>query len=158
MCTCYVLLLVFFFFFFKQKTAYEMRISDWSSDLCSSDLWRLDCLPRVLGKRQLDESRKQHVQALAFEKVRSGNQPVRVTVTLALDKVDRHQQFQLRQGLIERRTVWPRGHGIARGDQHRLDLPLAGRRDLVGQFGKRMKACDGRLVTQSRAKIGRAHV
>src|SRR3546814_3763244 len=31
---CYTL----FFFFFKQKTAYEMRISDWSSDVCSSDL------------------------------------------------------------------------------------------------------------------------
>src|SRR3546814_2767106 len=29
------------FFFFKQKTAYEMRISDWSSDVCSSDLWSL---------------------------------------------------------------------------------------------------------------------
>src|SRR3546814_6340613 len=29
---------VFSFFFFKQKTAYEMRISDWSSDVCSSDL------------------------------------------------------------------------------------------------------------------------
>src|SRR3546814_4779229 len=29
---------VWFFFFFKQKTAYEMRISDWSSDVCSSDL------------------------------------------------------------------------------------------------------------------------
>src|SRR3546814_12882231 len=28
----------FLFFFFKQKTAYEMRISDWSSDVCSSDL------------------------------------------------------------------------------------------------------------------------
>src|SRR3546814_5430710 len=28
----------YFFFFFKQKTAYEMRISDWSSDVCSSDL------------------------------------------------------------------------------------------------------------------------
>src|SRR3546814_5568919 len=28
----------FGFFFFKQKTAYEMRISDWSSDVCSSDL------------------------------------------------------------------------------------------------------------------------
>src|SRR3546814_9274803 len=27
-----------FFFFFKQKTAYELRISDWSSDVCSSDL------------------------------------------------------------------------------------------------------------------------
>src|SRR3546814_10834423 len=31
-CACFV------FFFFKQKTAYEMRISDWSSDVCSSDL------------------------------------------------------------------------------------------------------------------------
>src|SRR3546814_6522067 len=32
-------MIVFFvFFFFKQKTAYEMRISDWSSDVCSSDL------------------------------------------------------------------------------------------------------------------------
>src|SRR3546814_11803343 len=32
------MLLWFIFFFFKQKTAYEMRISDWSSDVCSSDL------------------------------------------------------------------------------------------------------------------------
>src|SRR3546814_3639193 len=31
-------MLLSFFFFFKQKTAYEMRISDWSSDVCSSDL------------------------------------------------------------------------------------------------------------------------
>src|SRR3546814_10950671 len=31
---------MFVFFFFKQKTAYEMRISDWSSDVCSSDLIR----------------------------------------------------------------------------------------------------------------------
>src|SRR3546814_10750362 len=31
-------LLLVLFFFFKQKTAYEMRISDWSSDVCSSDL------------------------------------------------------------------------------------------------------------------------
>src|SRR3546814_16059556 len=29
---------LYYFFFFKQKTAYEMRISDWSSDVCSSDL------------------------------------------------------------------------------------------------------------------------
>src|SRR3546814_7894400 len=33
-----IIVFVFFFFFFKQKTAYEMRISDWSSDVCSSDL------------------------------------------------------------------------------------------------------------------------
>src|SRR3546814_1528218 len=35
MCVCYS------FFFFKQKTAYEMRIRDWSSDVCSSDLQAL---------------------------------------------------------------------------------------------------------------------
>src|SRR3546814_5090187 len=34
------------FFFFKQKTAYEMRISDWSSDVCSSDL-KLDFVERM---------------------------------------------------------------------------------------------------------------
>src|SRR3546814_9428356 len=33
-----MVILVFLFFFCKQKTAYEMRISDWSSDVCSSDL------------------------------------------------------------------------------------------------------------------------
>src|SRR3546814_3251018 len=37
-CTCMILCIVFYMFFFKQKTAYEMRISDWSSDVCSSDL------------------------------------------------------------------------------------------------------------------------
>src|SRR3546814_11135020 len=37
------------FFFFKQKTAYEMRISDWSSDVCSSDL----------GQRQLHDRGQQ---------------------------------------------------------------------------------------------------
>src|SRR3546814_6767824 len=40
------------FFFFKQKTAYEMRISDWSSDVCSSDLAR-----RRNGRRRASASR-----------------------------------------------------------------------------------------------------
>src|SRR3546814_247177 len=43
-----VLLFLFLFFFFKQKTAYEMRISDWSSDVCSSDLPEID--PDLFGK------------------------------------------------------------------------------------------------------------
>src|SRR3546814_15109070 len=37
-----------FVFFFKQKTAYEMRISDWSSDVCSSDL-------EIVGRHQRDD-------------------------------------------------------------------------------------------------------
>ena len=36
---CFFLVFVFFFFFFKQKTAYEIGTGDWSSDVCSSDLF-----------------------------------------------------------------------------------------------------------------------
>src|SRR3546814_8998841 len=45
--------LMFFvvFFFFKQKTAYEMRISDWSSDVCSSDLHQQLVAQRALDQR-----------------------------------------------------------------------------------------------------------
>src|SRR3546814_19203775 len=41
---------IFFVFFFKQKTAYEVRISDWSSDVCSSDL---DDTPELREMRML---------------------------------------------------------------------------------------------------------
>src|SRR3546814_19547389 len=51
------------FFFFKQKTAYEMRISDWSSDVCSSDLIAAVTWPAEVTVRfQLSEVR-QHVVA-----------------------------------------------------------------------------------------------
>src|SRR3546814_4519702 len=43
---------VFFFFFFKQKTAYEMRISDWSSDVCSSDLETLEGWSKMIAVNQ----------------------------------------------------------------------------------------------------------
>src|SRR3546814_3086950 len=42
------------FFFFKQKTAYEMRISDWSSDVCSSDLATTDNIP-LFGVQTIDD-------------------------------------------------------------------------------------------------------
>src|SRR3546814_10296113 len=38
------------FFFFKQKTAYEMRISDWSSDVCSSDLVFFRVIPEMTSQ------------------------------------------------------------------------------------------------------------
>src|SRR3546814_1425872 len=58
MCCCVVWVVVSFvlfciiccFFFFKQKTAYEMRISDWSSDVCSSDLPRHDAVGMAVGR------------------------------------------------------------------------------------------------------------
>src|SRR3546814_5870867 len=53
------LLISFIFFFFKQQTAYEMRISDWSSDVCSSDLkirfktWKVRGKPSPDGQPRL---------------------------------------------------------------------------------------------------------
>src|SRR3546814_9595844 len=58
---------LFCFFFFKQKTAYEMRISDWSSDVCSSDLRagrRVE--PHVLVP-ELDQVRLVDVEHVADE-------------------------------------------------------------------------------------------
>src|SRR3546814_1946369 len=53
------------FFFFKQKTAYEMRISDWSSDVCSSDLLRLRNLGGIIILDFIDMKSEDHrAQAL----------------------------------------------------------------------------------------------
>src|SRR3546814_5263477 len=75
------------FFVFKQKTAYEMRISDWSSDVCSSDLQALtrylrdpDHCPIPPG---MDVARAQVYRDLIFENMRgllSGTFPVLVNV------------------------------------------------------------------------------
>src|SRR3546814_11839718 len=55
-----------FVFFFKQKTAYEMRISDWSSDVCSSDLGTI----RATGK--LGDVMQESIQAaFSFVKARA---------------------------------------------------------------------------------------
>src|SRR3546814_4566805 len=56
------------FFFFKQKTAYEMRISDWSSDVCSSDLRDLQVrLAEIIARleTELDEA----VGEIGFEQL-----------------------------------------------------------------------------------------
>src|SRR3546814_3695513 len=67
---------IFYFFFFKQKTAYEMRISDWSSDVCSSDLVSpagsdtlkgLDNLLHVNGGGTLPENMDAKVEVGALE-------------------------------------------------------------------------------------------
>src|SRR3546814_10158490 len=55
------------FFFFKQKTAYEMRISDWSSDVCSSDLSARARLPEKASAAQVDEQMNlSTIEALAI--------------------------------------------------------------------------------------------
>src|SRR3546814_3981503 len=71
LCDLFSLYIYFlFFFFFKQKTAYEMRISDWSSDVCSSDL-SIGCAP---GAR--------HIGSLAFYLVPACQQAAHKTFTV----------------------------------------------------------------------------
>src|SRR3546814_16645262 len=63
---------MFLLFFFKQKTAYELRISDWSSDVCSSDLRAAEAVPfrafrhrgAAAGARRRDRARLLHQDRL----------------------------------------------------------------------------------------------
>src|SRR3546814_10113641 len=56
------LITMYYFFFFKQKTAYEMRISDWSSDVCSSDL--IGTSPSMDAIRQRKRRKKKATQVI----------------------------------------------------------------------------------------------
>src|SRR3546814_1201740 len=88
-------------FFFEQKTAYEMRISDWSSDVCSSDLFEL---------LDLDARRAQIVRELAP----IGTQPLNFSLR-ALKITDRGRAREA----VERPCAERQRTGHAR-DQHRL--------------------------------------
>src|SRR3546814_3227275 len=82
-----MLLVLFCFFFFKQKTAYEMRISDWSSDVCSSDVWELAGLDRPRALRSTltlgaDSPEAMAKAALAIDP----EAPIKVKLTGDLDE------------------------------------------------------------------------
>src|SRR3546814_1756857 len=66
----------FCFFFFKQKTAYEMRISDWSSDVCSSDLLAVEP-PEVLVRLVPTPEDRERVSAAA--RIFEGKKAMHVT-------------------------------------------------------------------------------
>src|SRR3546814_2121727 len=76
-----------FFFFFKQKTAYEMRISDWSSDVCSSDLRVLDVDRRAAAKDALAQ-RGDHLGAL--DHLADGQATLGTAIDLGDDAILRH--------------------------------------------------------------------
>src|SRR3546814_4084721 len=78
-----------FFFFFKHKTAYEMRISDWSSDVCSSDLAEaeqsLGSLDTVDGWRErVVQGRKVSIRAFPprIVHILAGNAPIVPPITI----------------------------------------------------------------------------
>src|SRR3546814_722174 len=79
-----------FFFFFKQKTAYEMRISDWSSDVCSSDL-----MAKALGEARTELSaHAPRIETMQIDKskirdiIGTGGKVIREIVATTGAKVD----------------------------------------------------------------------
>src|SRR3546814_6453350 len=79
-------MLISMIFDFKQKTAYEMRISDWSSDVCSSDL-ALDALAKLDAREAGDRDRRAGVLGRRLEHLGD--------LGLAVDDVDLLQQHDL---------------------------------------------------------------
>src|SRR3546814_1830032 len=82
------------FFFFKQKTAYEMRISDWSSDVCSSDL--LEETRRVENSGGIQASLAGRYALALFELARDGKQLDSVAQSLASVKAALAQSEEFR--------------------------------------------------------------
>src|SRR3546814_8912232 len=71
-CIDFVIVMCVLVFFVKQKTAYEMRISDWSSDVCSSDLIKIDILNLVLHPVFRSHDSVRSGSAHAFRREQSG--------------------------------------------------------------------------------------
>src|SRR3546814_6236665 len=99
------------FFFFKRKTAYELRISDWSSDVCSSDLLVRDYLVRSLGEigRAAEDDRR---LARACD---------RAAVPLFLA---RHEQIEreVRESAVGRDRQFERIEKAGRSEEHTSEL------------------------------------
>src|SRR3546814_7298621 len=82
------------FFFFKQKTAYEMRISDWSSDVCSSDVGNRLVAPEPVDNSRVFETRKRLNDAILAEagsihdRVKTGEQRASAIVDDAGQELD----------------------------------------------------------------------
>src|SRR3546814_3516429 len=90
---------VVLFFFFKQKTAYEMRISDWSSDVCSSDLLGIVEGRAIVGRhahaaRRLGD-RDAAVREVAVLEQRAQRLPRRATEILEADHLHRGAQGRI---------------------------------------------------------------
>src|SRR3546814_2504612 len=97
---------ILFFFFFNQKTAYEMRISDWSSDVCSSDLTFafLQCGENVgLGRDLAEMRRSDLLLALADEHDVDGQLAPR-----GADRVERGEESRLGPLLVHRAAAHDR--------------------------------------------------
>src|SRR3546814_4521640 len=105
------------FFFFKQKTAYEMRISDWSSDVCSSDLVAAQTTPRAIQsrpihKRQTGRANTTHMGA-RLEPESTPN--MATTRARPMTAADSHAAFRHIPLSFQRARIW-------RSEEHTSEL------------------------------------
>src|SRR3546814_2905836 len=110
----------FRFFFFKQKTAYEMRISDWSSDVCSSDLRALD----ALVKTKLDGTgeRLRWLEASREEFESSKDPAIQYAVAVMPSLLEREAERKARAGdALLARPVYLQAVADYRKDQGRSE-------------------------------------
>src|SRR3546814_5001259 len=104
------------FFFFKQKTAYEMRISDWSSDVCSSDLARIEAQfgPELVARH--------HGQAVVAILAVVPEAEVAVIVDLAETQALGQPQFKQRLDALMQRLVRVERACRNRSEEHTSEL------------------------------------
>src|SRR3546814_5162735 len=119
------MVLVILFVFFKQKTAYEMRISDWSSDVCSSDL-RLGAADVGGRHDQIERDRR-----LALDQI--GNAPITARRDgrdgwIPVEAEERHRRGQHAGAFVLRLVE----HLPCRRCDNRMDDRRVGRTELVG--------------------------
>src|SRR3546814_9775572 len=134
MCACVVVLclgvsehfLCFLVFFFKQKTAYEMRISDWSSDVCSSDLCGDgdSCRRRLLARRRAARLAARRLRLPDLARPAAGAaQPPHPAGSAAADPVrERRHPCPGRRGAAAARLRAEPDHGAGRSEEHTSEL------------------------------------
>src|SRR3546814_10831838 len=129
----YILVSLVLFFFFKQKTAYEMRISDWSSDVCSSDLVGADPQPFDAG---VDRAAEIALARLLHQRLR------RVIAALAAGEVDEQRPAggRQRQARLGHKRHIDAAAGLAsQPERHEFGV-AGGRRDRAGTAAPELPA------------------
>src|SRR3546814_9870996 len=152
---------IWFLFFFKQKTAYEMRISDWSSDVCSSDLDAPPGVHEVLGghRRAIGPDTVAQLEGIGLAILADG--PAlrcagdRLTILAVGQQAEEHivgQAAGLHCGDVVRvHRLW---FAVIADAQHLLGLSGTAYREREANAERRVL---GRVLEWGE-KIGRAHV
>src|SRR3546814_11918103 len=106
-----------YFLFFKQKTAYEMRISDWSSDVCSSDL-EYDEFPKLmLSLRILAIEQYERLSCIAANSFSSSR-----------SRVINSKRFSGRKGSMNREAIFEDRKSVVKGKSVSVRVDIGGRR------------------------------